>query len=66
MHFNVRVKILGHTFNVRNVEAENEFSAELKVRRIIERNITFEHVHPSKSSNSAEIENFMKIFGMKP
>jgi hypothetical protein len=66
MNFNVRIKVLGHTFNIKNVKADNEFAAELEVRRMVERNLKIEHVHPAKKKVDPTVQQLMDIFGMKP
>lgn len=66
MRFNVTIVILKHTFNINNVEAENEFSAELKVRKMIEKNFRVKHIHLAKPKADPTIQRIMDMFGMEP
>lgn len=65
MRFNVTVIVLGKEFNVKNVEADNEFSAELKVRNLILTNLKITNVEQSTLDDDPTVRKLKDIFGIK-
>lgn len=65
MRFNVRTYILGKEFNIKNVEADNEFQAEMKVRKLVADSLKVKSVEQSTLDDDPTVRKLKDIFGMK-
>ena len=65
MKFTVKLNILNKEFNIKNIEAENEYSAENKAIYYIKKKIKIESVINQEKKNISDIDFLKDIFNIK-
>lgn len=61
MRFNISVTVLGHTFNIKGIEAPNEVQARIKVLDLLERKTEIQSVVQVRD----DVDFLKKMLGIK-